>query len=76
MARGATPEVRIFAHGGEPFTPEHFREAARRRLWLSEGSAKYQQLQQILDEQLATSPQMLHTPHVVGMVSWEPQRAH
>lgn len=75
VARGATPEVRIFAHGGEPYTPEHLRESARRRLWLAEGSPKDQQLQQILDEELSRSPDTFHPPHVVGVVNWESVRS-
>jgi len=75
LARGATPEVRIFPHAAEPFTPEHFRQFARRRLWLAEGSPKDQQLQRFVDQELARAPEELHMPRVVGLVSWEAKQA-
>jgi SAM-dependent methyltransferase len=73
LARGATPEIRIYPRDVEPFTPEQIRQVARRRLWLTEGSAKDQLLQRILDDELATAPDSLQQPHIVSLISWEPR---
>ena len=72
LSRGSTPEVRIYPRDVEPHTPDEIRRIARMRLWLSEGSAKDQVLQHILDEELERSPHALHQPHAVALISWEP----
>lgn len=72
LARGATPQVWIYPRDVAHVAPEQIRQNARRRLWLTEGSDKDQQLQRILDERLARPYEQLIESFTVGLVSWEP----
>ncbi|HVB64298.1 MAG TPA: methyltransferase domain-containing protein [Nitrolancea sp.] len=74
LARGATPDVRIYPRDVEPFTADQIRSFARRRLWLVEGSVKDQFLQRIVDDELARVPGDLQQPRIVSLISWEPGR--
>lgn len=73
LARGATPEVRISPRDVSHNSPDDIRRNARRRLWLSEGSAKDQQLQRLLDDVLARPHDELTEAFAIGLVSWEPK---
>ncbi len=52
LARGATPDIRVYARDVRPYEPDEVRQMARRRLWLREGSDKDQQLQRLIDQEL------------------------
>ena len=53
LARGTTPEIRLYPRDAEHSAPDQIHQNARRRLWLSEGSDKDQQLQKLVDDALA-----------------------
>jgi SAM-dependent methyltransferase len=74
LARGAMPEVRLVQRQLGLMDDEHIRESARRRLWLSEGSEKDQQLQRLLAE-LPDGVDDFQLPRVVALITWEPQPA-
>lgn len=73
LARGATPEIRIFPRQHEPWTEEELRASARRRLWLSEGSEKDRRLQALLDEEIREGTLDFDTPTRIAMISWHVQ---
>jgi SAM-dependent methyltransferase len=75
LARGATPDVQLYPRDVEHYSPDQIRRNARRRLWLSEGSAKDQRLQELVNEAIARSIDDFKEPIVVGLISWEPERA-
>ena len=72
LARGATPDVRIYARDVQPHEPDDIRASARRRLWLSEGSEKDLKLQGLIDEELKRGDHILQRRLVVSLISWEP----
>ncbi len=72
LARGTTPDVRIYRRDVRPHSPEDIRGSARRRLWLAEGSEKDQKLQRLLDDQLKTETDQFERRRVVSLISWEP----
>ncbi|MGA7670407.1 MAG: methyltransferase domain-containing protein [Nitrolancea sp.] len=72
LARGATPDVRIYARDVAPHEPDEIRASARRRLWLTEGSEKDRKLQRLIDEDLGREDRILRRRHVVSLISWEP----
>jgi predicted O-methyltransferase YrrM len=72
LARGATPEVRLARRPPHAMLDEDIRSNARRRLWLQEGSAKDQRLQQILDATLREHVDDYQLPRVISLITWEP----
>lgn len=72
LARGSNPEIRNFPRDHQHGSGDEIRTSARRRLWLSERSAKDQRLQSILDEEIANGAADFQVPLLIGMVSWEP----
>lgn len=75
LARGATPEVRILERHMRMMDENDLRDSARRRLWLSEGSEKDQQLQRKLDGMLARGDRDWGFPRAVAMIIWQPPSA-
>jgi SAM-dependent methyltransferase len=72
LARGAAPDVRILQRQGWQIPPDELPEAARRRLWLSEGSAKDEQLQQLLAAEVAAGTNDWGFPTIVALMHWAP----
>jgi len=71
LARGAMPEVRLSWRRMRPMGDMDIVESARRRLWLSEGSEKDQQLQHLL----AAMPEGIddfQLPSVIALITWVP----
>jgi SAM-dependent methyltransferase len=75
LARGATPDVQLYPRDVEHYEPDQIRQNARRRLWLSEGSAKDQRLQELVNEAITHSIDDFKERMVVGLVSWAPKQA-
>jgi SAM-dependent methyltransferase len=71
LARGASPEVRLTARGFRSKDDHDIREEARRRLWLSEGSARDRQLQALLDDLLAGGEADFQLPGVIALITWD-----
>ncbi len=71
LARGASPDVRIYARDVAPHQPDDIRASARRRLWLNEGSEKDRKLQRLIDEELTQGSRILQRRLVVSLISWE-----
>lgn len=71
LARGAMPEVRLSRRRMGPIDDEHIRETARRRLWLTEGSEKDQQLQRLLAER-PEGIDDFQLPSVIALITWQP----
>jgi SAM-dependent methyltransferase len=74
LARGVTPEVRLFPRDVGHIEPDQIRQNARRRLWLTEGSVKDQRLQELVNDAITRSIEDFTEPIVVGLVSWEPKQ--
>lgn len=74
LARGATPEVRIFPRDVKAHDEAHIRADARRRLWLNEGSEKDQHLQRLLDDLLPRGFRRFELPQMLAIISWKPVR--
>lgn len=76
MARGVIPEVAIV--GDRPFrfdSAEEAEQAARRRLWVNEGTAKAERIAELLPAQLRSldgGGVAVGESLAVGLVSWEP----
>jgi hypothetical protein len=76
MARGVIPEVAIV--GDRPFrfdSAEEAEQAARRRLWVNEGTAKAERITELLPAQLRSldgGGVAVGESLAVGLVSWEP----
>ncbi|RIK46263.1 MAG: hypothetical protein DCC58_03800 [Chloroflexi bacterium] len=75
LARGATPNVRMFVRQGWQIPVDELPENARRRLWLAPGSEKDQLLQRLLARELASGTTDWDFPSVVALLDWEPRRA-
>ena len=73
LARGAAPDVRIYARDVAPHEPDDIRASARRRLWLTEGSEKDRKLQRLIDEELSRGTRILQRRLIVSLISWEPE---
>lgn len=69
LARGAMPEVRLFWRHMRPMDDEDIRESARRRLWLTEGSAKDRHLQRLLAE-MPDGFDDFQLPRVIALMTW------
>jgi hypothetical protein len=73
LARGATPEVRILTRQGWQVPVEEMPEAARRRLWVREGSEKDAVLQRLLAQELAAGTTEWGFPTVIALIHWVPR---
>lgn len=71
LARGAMPEVRLSERRMGPMDADHIHEAARRRLWLAEGSEKDQQLQRLLADKSAGIDDF-QLPSAIALITWQP----
>ncbi|MDQ3549343.1 MAG: class I SAM-dependent methyltransferase [Chloroflexota bacterium] len=71
LARGAMPEVRLSWRRMRPMGDQDIHESARRRLWLSEGSEKDQQLQRLLAE-MPEGIDDFQLPRVIALITWQP----
>ena len=74
LARGATPDVRVFRRQVPQPGADEVRLMARRRLWLREGSSKDRLLQRLLDDLLTAGPVDVGGPTKVALISWSPDR--
>lgn len=72
LARGVTPEVRIFPRDVKEHDEAHIRADARRRLWLNEGSEKDQHLQRLLDDLLPRGFRRFELPQMLAIITWSP----
>lgn len=72
LARGATPDVRMYQRDVHQHEPEEIRMSARRRLWLAEGSEKDKKLQRLLDKEFERGTGQFERRRVVSLISWEP----
>lgn len=73
LARGATPDVRVYPRDVHEHDEEEVRRMARRRLWLSEGSEKDRKLQRLLDEAFKNGTTQFSRRAMVALISWEPR---
>ncbi len=72
LARGASPEVRLFPRDVKEHDEAHIRADARRRLWLVEGSEKDQHLQRLLDDLLPRGFRRFELPQMLAVITWAP----
>lgn len=73
LARGAAPDVRIVTRQGWQIPPEELPDAARRRLWLREGSDKDRRLQDLLAAEVAAGTTDWGFPTIVALMHWSPR---
>jgi SAM-dependent methyltransferase len=73
LARGVTPEVRVYPRDVHEHDQQEIRHMARRRLWLSEGSEKDRKLQRLLDEAFTSDTAQFSRRSEVALIGWEPR---
>lgn len=72
LARGVVPTIELFKREPMHWQEHDLRQQARQRLWLVEGSEKDQQLQRLLDAEIADGVTDYQRPSAVVMIRWQP----
>jgi hypothetical protein len=74
LAHGVTPDVQVIARQPWQIDPDELPNAARRRLWLTEGSEKDRRLQELLAREVAAGSTDWELPTIVALMHWSPAR--